>query len=207
MTTESPSTIQGDMSSFAAESIALGQTGHLRDLDMLLRPASPTSEVWNSESQYNDACRRKKYTPDETAESPTVKAQTVFAPSNLDGSGYFSSRDDDKENCPPGLVFQVAVSDTCHRVEANGTIDSGHDQQVEMEFGFPVRMPVKVTIQLSQCSPPSSSRNTRQRDQRNHDGNSEIRTSERRRQTSGPGHKRQRIYNIRRNKRPVMEEC
>ncbi|KAM4061051.1 hypothetical protein HRG_012959 [Hirsutella rhossiliensis] len=115
MSTNSASTIQQDASPFNTESVACGQTGHLPALDRLLRPTSPTSEVWDTETQYNGVDRRDEQAQGEIAESPTADAYPVLAPIDLQDS---SSCSDGKENSPPGLVFQVAVSDTCHPVDA-----------------------------------------------------------------------------------------
>ncbi|KAM4063597.1 hypothetical protein HRG_011307 [Hirsutella rhossiliensis] len=145
MSTDSASTTQEDESPLDTKSVSCGQTGHLRALDRLLRPASPTSEIWDTETQYNGAGRRDEQAQGEIAESPTAEAHPVLAPSHLHDS---SSCSDGKENRPPGLVFQVAVSDTCHRVEANGSIDSGQDEQIELKFGFPLRKPVQITLRM-----------------------------------------------------------
>ncbi|KAM4067712.1 hypothetical protein HRG_001558 [Hirsutella rhossiliensis] len=210
MSTDSPSTIQGNMSS--TESTACGQTGHLRALDMLIRPASPTSEFSDTEGQYNDVSRRDKNAQDEIAGSPTANTQPVFAPSDLEDGGHCSSYDDGKENRPPaGLAFRVAVSDTRYRVEASGTVDNRQDRQVEMEFDLPLCEPVSITISLSKSSPSGASRHTRQYKRRDYDGNSrsvdtEFRASERRWQNHGQGHKRQRIHKSRKSKRLVVEE-
>ncbi|KAM4066679.1 hypothetical protein HRG_012135 [Hirsutella rhossiliensis] len=145
MSTDSASTIQEDASLFGTESVTCGQTGHLRALDRLLRPASPTWEVCDTETQYNGAGRCDEQAQGEIAESPAADAHPVLAPSDLHDS---SSCSDGKENCPPGLLFQVAVSDTYHRVEANGSIDSGQDERIELGFGLPLRRPVQITLKM-----------------------------------------------------------
>ncbi|KAM4063246.1 hypothetical protein HRG_013824 [Hirsutella rhossiliensis] len=181
MSTDSASTTQEDASPFHTELVACGQTGHLRALDRILRPASPTSEVWDTETQYNSVGHRDEQAQGEIAESPTAEAHPVLAPSHLHDS---SSCSDGKENRPPGLVFQVAVSDTCHRVEANGSIDSGQDEQIELEFGFP---------SSQACS--------------NHLEDAWLRSPEQRWQAPRQRHRRQRVQKFRRSKRPAVEEC
>ncbi|KAM4061790.1 hypothetical protein HRG_013358 [Hirsutella rhossiliensis] len=189
MSTDTTSTMQGNMSS--TESIACGQTGHLRALDMLLCPTSPTSEFSDTESQFNSTNCRDRYPQDEIEVSPTQNIQPSFAPSDLEESDYSSFWGDDKENRPPtGLVFRVTVSDTCHRVEASGTVENGQGKQVEMELDLPLCKPVRITISISQSSPSDSSRHTRKCERRDHGG------------IYGG-----RIHKIRRSKQPAVEEC
>ncbi|KAM4062513.1 hypothetical protein HRG_013682 [Hirsutella rhossiliensis] len=209
MSIDSASTIQGSTSS--TESIACGQTSHIRALDMFFCPASPTSEFWDTESQYNDESCRDKHAQDEIAVSPTTKTQPVFAPSDLEESDYSSSYGNGKENRPPaGLAFRIAIFDTCHRLEASGTVDNGRDKHVEMEFDLTLCKPIKIAISLSQSSPPDSSRRTKQCERRDHGGisgsvDTGFRVPERGWHSHEQGHKRQRIHKFRRSKRPTVE--
>ena len=208
MSINSSSTIR----TFEAESMPFGQTGDLRTLDMLLHPASPISEIWDTDTQDSHTSHGNKNTQDEIAKSPgnAAEAQPALAPRDIQESDSASSFSDGKENRHPGFVFKVIVSDGCHRVEAEGSMDSAQAEGVEMEFSLPLQKPLKIRINLSQCFPRGSSQRTKRRERRNHDeiaadANAGLRAPERRWRTAERGHGRLRVHNFRRSKRMAVE--